>query len=151
MCNRDKESLANGTKGDLLNEDDDFYEDAKDNNMQEDELNEDELRDVRNEELKIREEEENILSEEAKQERREDAKGMRESANKLYLNSQYEEAIQGYTQALDRCPLCFKEDRAKCFSNRAQAKFKQDNKDGAIEDWSEAIDLDSNYLKAILR
>ena len=151
MCNRDKESLENGTKGDLLNEDDDFYEDAKDNNMHEDELNEDELRDVRNEELKIREEEENSLSEEVKQQRREDAKYMKESANKLYANSQHEEAIKGYTEALDRCPLCFKEDRAKFFSNRAQAKFRQDNKDGAIEDFSEAIDLDPNYLRAIRR
>ena len=49
------------------------------------------------------------------------------------------------------CPLCFREDRAILFANRAAAKLKLNEKDGAIEDCSEAIDLNPNYLKAILR
>jgi len=76
---------------------------------------------------------------------------MKKSANELYVKSQYKDAIDIYTEALNVCPLSFKEDRAIFLSNRAIAKLKLDDKDGAVEDCSEAIDHNSNYLKAILR
>ena len=58
------------------------------------------------------------------QERRHDAIGMKKSANELYVKSNYKDAIDLYTKALDHCPLSFKEDRAIFLSNRAIAKLK---------------------------
>ena len=87
------------------------------------------------------------------------------------------EAEQYYTSGLTICPFCFDKERAVLFSNRAAAKFRlvrprvtvydcfkrslysvlyitsnlQDKFEDCIDDCSKAIEIDSNYLKAILR
>ena len=49
---------------------------------------------------------------------------MKDSGNKLIQNNENNEAIAIYTEALNLCPLCFKEDRSILFANRAVAKLK---------------------------
>lgn len=132
-------------------DDADSYRDAEDHEQSENELNDIDLKDIKDEELKRRQESEDRLSDEIKQERRQDAKNMKESGNKLIQNDENNEAIAIYTEALSICPLCFKDDRSILFANRAAAKLKVENKEGAVEDCSEAIDLSPNYLKAWLR
>jgi len=147
----DHENRNINDNSDPFNEGDDEYRDAENDENSEHELNDAELRDRKSEELQRRKEAEDRLSEETKQERRQDALNMKKSANDLYVSSQHKEAIAKYTEALDLCPLCFSEDRAILLSNRAAAKIKLEEKDSAIEDCSEAIELNDKYLKAILR
>lgn len=71
--------------------------------------------------------------------------------NNCFKESKYIDAIEKYTFALNECPLKFSQDRAILFSNRAAAKIKIDKKEEAVLDCNKAIDLDPNYLKAILR
>lgn len=132
-------------------DDADSYRDAEDHEQSGNELNDIDLKDLKEEELKRRQESEDRLSDEIKQERRQDARNMKESGNKLINKNENNEAITIYTEALNVCPLCFKEDRSILFANRAVAKLKLENKEGAIEDCSEAIELNPNYLKASLR
>merc|ERR1712038_658674 len=147
----DHENRKINDDSDPFHEGDDEYRDAENDENSEHELNDAELRDRKGEELQRRKEAEDRLSEETKQERRQDALNIKKSANDLYVSSQHREAIAKYTEALDLCPLCFPEDRAILLSNRAAAKIKLEEKDSAIEDCSEAIELNDKYLKAILR
>ncbi|NXC15246.1 TTC1 protein, partial [Corythaeola cristata] len=63
----------------------------------------------------------------------------------------YGEAEDSYTKALQICPACFQKDRAVLFSNRAAAKMKQDKTEAALSDCSKAVELDPNYIRALLR
>ena len=49
---------------------------------------------------------------------------LKTSANQRYVSNEFEEAVSIYSEALDKCPLKFKEDRAIFYSNRAAAKLK---------------------------
>ncbi|EME26040.1 Tetratricopeptide repeat protein 1 [Galdieria sulphuraria] len=69
--------------------------------------------------------------------------------NEHFRNKQYEEACECYTLALSK-PLN-DADRAACFANRAAAKLKLEDYEGALEDCSEALNLDENYWKALYR
>ncbi len=44
---------------------------------------------------------------------------MKETGNRLYLEGNNSEAAAKYSEGLDVCPLCFKEDRAMLYANRA--------------------------------
>lgn len=105
----------------------------------------------KNEDIQLRKEAENQLSEETQLERLRESTKIKTSANNYYANGQYQDAISSYTAALNLCPLCFSKDRAVFFSNRAAAKYKQNDTTGAVEDCCDAILLDPNYVKAILR
>ncbi|XP_016118265.1 tetratricopeptide repeat protein 1-like [Sinocyclocheilus grahami] len=64
---------------------------------------------------------------------------------------QHVEAEESYTAALKVCPVCYSKERSILFSNRAAARLHQDKKDSAISDCSKAIELNPNYVRAILR
>ena len=49
---------------------------------------------------------------------------LKTSANQRYVSNEFEEAVSIYSEALDKCPFKFKEDRAIFYSNRAAAKLK---------------------------
>ena len=51
---------------------------------------------------------------------------------------------------LETCPLTFKEDRAFLFANKAACFVKMGQKENAIEECSEAIELKPDYVKALL-
>ncbi|KAK4522970.1 hypothetical protein GAYE_PCTG33G0860 [Galdieria yellowstonensis] len=73
----------------------------------------------------------------------------RSRGNEYFRNKQYKEACECYTVALSK--EMSTEDRAACFANRAAAKLKLEDYEGALEDCSEALSLDENYWKAKYR
>ena len=58
------------------------------------------------------------------QNRRKEAKALKEDGNRLYLEGSNSEAEAKYSEGLDVCPLCYKEDRAMLYSNRAAVHIK---------------------------
>eukprot|EP00871_Galdieria_phlegrea_P003305 jgi/Galph1/3976/GphlegSOOS_G2642.1 len=62
---------------------------------------------------------------------------------------EYDAACEYYTSALGK--QLSAEDRAACYANRAAAKLKLENYEGAIEDCTEALKLDEHYWKALYR
>ncbi|KAJ7316233.1 hypothetical protein JRQ81_002395 [Phrynocephalus forsythii] len=91
------------------------------------------------------------MSEEEKQKRRNESMKLKEEGNKLFKKGDYKEAEDSYAKALQICPACYNMDRSVLFSNRAAARMKQDEKQTAISDCSKALELNPNYIKALLR
>lgn len=90
-------------------------------------------------------------SEEDKKRLQKEATEHKLKGNEQFKNGEYSESCKTYTQALRICPLAFDKDRAMLYSNRAAAKMKLDQKEGAIEDCTKAVELDDRYLKAYFR
>ncbi|NWI33602.1 TTC1 protein, partial [Sula dactylatra] len=91
------------------------------------------------------------MPEEEKQKRRKESTTLKEKGNEQFKKGDYGEAEDSYTKALQICPACFQKDRAILFSNRAAAKMKQDKMEAALSDCSKAVELDPNYIRALLR
>ncbi|KFO79228.1 Tetratricopeptide repeat protein 1 [Cuculus canorus] len=91
------------------------------------------------------------MPEEEKQKRRKESTMLKEKGNEQFKKGDYGEAEDSYTKALQICPACFQKDRAVLFSNRAAAKMKQDKTEAALSDCSKAVELDPNYIRALLR
>ncbi|KAK5621202.1 hypothetical protein CRENBAI_012138 [Crenichthys baileyi] len=83
--------------------------------------------------------------------RRQQSVTLKEAGNSLFKAGDWKEAERSYTEALALCPVCFSRERAVLFSNRAAARLHLELKDEAISDCSRAIDLDPEYLRALLR
>ncbi|NWI18763.1 TTC1 protein, partial [Crypturellus soui] len=91
------------------------------------------------------------MPEEEKQTRKKESTTLKEKGNEQFKKGDYGEAEDSYTRALQICPACFQKDRAVLFSNRAAAKMKQDKTEAALSDCSKAVELDPNYIRALLR
>ncbi|XP_043076921.1 tetratricopeptide repeat protein 1 [Puntigrus tetrazona] len=91
------------------------------------------------------------LTEEEKESRRKESLQLKEKGNTQFKSGEHAEAEESYTSALKVCPVCFGKERSILFSNRAAARLHQDKKDSAISDCSKAIELNPNYVRAILR
>ncbi|NXA32133.1 TTC1 protein, partial [Eudromia elegans] len=91
------------------------------------------------------------MPEEEKQTRRKESTTLKEKGNEQFKKGDYGEAEDSYTRALRICPACFQKDRAVLFSNRAAARMKQDKTEAALSDCSKAVELDPNYIRALLR
>ncbi|NXG78218.1 TTC1 protein, partial [Baryphthengus martii] len=91
------------------------------------------------------------MPEEEKQKRRKESTTLKEKGNEQFKKGDYGEAEDSYTKALQICPACFQKDRAVLFSNRAAAKMKQEKTEAALSDCSKAVELDPNYIRALLR
>jgi len=91
------------------------------------------------------------LSAEQKEEKREEAKQCKQEGNSLYSQGSHSLASDSYTAGLRLCPLDYPEDRAVLYANRGQAKKVLGLKESAISNCSKAIQLNPEYLKAILR
>ncbi|XP_077402322.1 tetratricopeptide repeat protein 1 [Vanacampus margaritifer] len=96
-------------------------------------------------------EEEEKLTEEEKESRRQHSLTLKEEGNCHFKNGDWSLAEQNYTQALRLCPHCFSQERAVLFSNRAAARLHLDRKDDGIADCSRALELNPDYMKALLR
>ncbi|OCT86274.1 tetratricopeptide repeat protein 1 [Xenopus laevis] len=90
-------------------------------------------------------------SEEEREEKRKQSTTLKEEGNQLFKNGEYTAAEAAYTQALQMCPAFYSKDRAILFSNRAAARMKQDMNDFALKDCSKAIELNPDYIRALLR
>jgi len=109
------------------------------------------IQDLKEQKLKERIETEEKLSEDEKLSLKKEALDFKKIGNDLYLAGENVEAVKNYDQALTICPLCYKEDRAILLANKAAASLKMGLHEKAIEDCSEAIELNPNYVKALLR
>ncbi|KAG1940433.1 tetratricopeptide repeat protein [Pimephales promelas] len=96
-------------------------------------------------------EQEKDLTEEEKESRRKESLELKEKGNMQFKNGEHVDAEESYMAALRVCPVCYSKERSILFSNRAAARLHQDKKDSAISDCSKAIELNPNYVRAILR
>ena len=73
--------------------------------------------------------------------------------NELFAKGKFLEAFDEYTEALEYAPLdiAFEKNRAVFYSNRAACCIELGRNEEAILDCNRALELDSRYLKAILR
>lgn len=99
----------------------------------------------------LRKEMEAQLTEEEKKSRQEEAQTLKENGNKEFKESNFQEAVSLYTKALLTCPLVFTKDRSIMFSNRAACYMRMSKNKKAIEDSCSALELNPNYLKALIR
>ena len=72
----------------------------------------------------------------------------KEKGNELFRVGQIEESLQCYTKS-----ILLDDKNAKSFANRALAKMKSNPPDlqGAIDDCTTALEIDSDYIKAYVR
>ncbi|XP_056586559.1 tetratricopeptide repeat protein 1 [Triplophysa dalaica] len=91
------------------------------------------------------------LTDEEKESRRKESLELKEKGNTQFKSGEHVEAEESYTAALQVCPVHYGKERSILFSNRAAARLHQDKKEAAISDCSKAIELNSNYVRAILR
>lgn len=108
------------------------------------------------------------LSEEEQRERCAQAEGYKKEGNEFYASGSYDDAIDMYTKALETGPLVGKKrnrkkggqvsmtreverQRSVYFANRAACHLAREEYEDAIEDCSNAIDLDERYTKAYMR
>ena len=126
-------------------------DDNDDKSVHEEELNEVSKEDQNEQLLKERTEREEKLSDEEKLELKSKSVELKKEGNALYLSGDNNEAISKYDEALDTCPLVYKEDRAMLLGNKAAALIKMDEKEKAIAECSKAIELNPDYVKALSR
>lgn len=91
------------------------------------------------------------LTEEEREERRKESTRLKEEGNELFKKGDYVEAEDIYSQALLKCPALYPKERAILYSNRAAARLKQDKTDPALTDCTKAIELNPDYIRALLR
>ncbi|CAH1258632.1 TTC1 [Branchiostoma lanceolatum] len=91
------------------------------------------------------------LTEEEKEERRLEAADLKAQGNEHFKKGDFTTAMQTYTQALVLCPLCYEQDRAIMYSNRAACRVKMEENEMAVEDCSKALELQPDYVRALLR
>lgn len=91
------------------------------------------------------------LSNEDKENRRQQSLDLKDKGNLLFKNQQWADAESIYSEALGLCPLSYTAERAVLFSNRGAARVHLGAKDKAIADCSKALELNPQYLKALLR
>jgi len=94
---------------------------------------------------------ENVLSEPQLEQKRLEAAQYKLEGNSLYTDGKTLEACDKYTAGLRVCPLKFPQDRAVLYANRGQMKRVLGLNDHAIKNCSKAIELNPQYLKALLR
>ncbi|XP_078587488.1 tetratricopeptide repeat protein 1-like [Branchiostoma floridae x Branchiostoma japonicum] len=91
------------------------------------------------------------LTEEEKETRRLEAADLKSQGNEHFKKGDFTTAMQTYTQALVLCPLCYEQDRAVMYSNRAACRVKMEENEMAVEDCSKALELQPDYVRALLR
>jgi len=96
-------------------------------------------------------EQENTLTEQEKEQKRLEASQYKLEGNNLYKEGKTNDAVEKYTAGLRVCPLSHSKDRAVLYANRGQMKKVLGLNDQAVKNCSKAIELNPEYLKAILR
>lgn len=91
------------------------------------------------------------LTEEEREERRKESTRLKEEGNEHFKKGDYIGAEDIYSQALLKCPALYQKERAILYSNRAAARLKQDKTEPALTDCTKAIELNPDYIRALLR
>ncbi|XP_057429860.1 uncharacterized protein LOC130722973 [Lotus japonicus] len=84
---------------------------------------------------------EKLMSEEKLEEARVLVSLMKQQGNHMFRLGKVEEALLRYTEALDVCPLRFRKERMKLYSNKAQCYLLLKDADSAISDSTRALCL----------
>ncbi|KAM8897600.1 tetratricopeptide repeat protein 1 [Spinachia spinachia] len=135
---QEEEKQEEEEEADRLQEEEDSG--TKDESSQEVEFDDDYLKEAQKE-----------LTEKEKESRRQESLSLKEKGNSQFKGGDWLEAEESYTNALASCPVCFSRERAVLFSNRAAARLHLGLKDNAISDCSRAIELNPDYVRALLR
>ncbi|KAF8796079.1 tetratricopeptide repeat protein 1-like [Argiope bruennichi] len=138
-----KESLLNCEEqiNSAGNESDEEYSDAKDVCSDEElDMDEESIADSHKD-----------LSDDQLEKLKDEAVALKNKGNDCFKNADYKEAVNLYTQALNTCPLKYQNDRSILYANRAAARISLDKKEEAVLDCNKAIELNPNYLKALIR
>lgn len=101
--------------------------------------------------LDINENVEVELSEEEQLANKDKSEILKNEGNAHFKNTEYTEAVDKYSEALKTCPNKYSNERAILYSNRAAAYKYLDKREEAINDCSQAIELNSEYIKAYTR
>lgn len=91
------------------------------------------------------------LSDEEKQANKEKAEQLKQDGNACFKNADYEKSIEFYTEAIAICPKDFSVERSILYSNRAAAHKHLGAQSAAIDDCTQSIELNPNYMKAYAR
>ncbi|XP_062262294.1 tetratricopeptide repeat protein 1 [Platichthys flesus] len=91
------------------------------------------------------------LTDEERESRRQQSLILKEKGNIQFKVRDYTAADVTYTEALVLCPVCFPGERSVLFSNRAAARLHLDLKEQAISDCTRAIEMNPDYVRALLR
>ncbi|GAA6105584.1 tetratricopeptide repeat protein 1 [Tachysurus ichikawai] len=91
------------------------------------------------------------LTDEEKESRKVESTALKLTGNAHFNNREYVEAQKSYTDALAVCPVCYRKERSILFSNRAAARIHLEEKTDAISDCTKAIELNPDYVRALLR
>lgn len=76
---------------------------------------------------------------------------IKQNGNDVFKMGDYGKAIELYTEAIDLCPKRYTNERSILFNNRAAAHKHLNAKNVAIEDCTQAIELNHKYVKALSR
>lgn len=114
------------------------------------------VEDTEEEDLYIIDEEElqkleETMTEEEKMSRKERALKLKEEGNVSFKSGQYNDAMESYTEALKTCPVSLSAERSILYSNRGATWSRLEKNKLAIQDCTKAIELNSSYLKPILK
>ncbi|XP_073225462.1 uncharacterized protein [Cicer arietinum] len=91
--------------------------------------------------LKDRREKERLMCDEKLEEKRVIVRLMKKQGNHIFSLGRVEEALLKYCEALDICPLRFRNERMVLYSNKAQCNLLLKNVDSAISDSTRALCL----------
>ncbi|CAL1298990.1 unnamed protein product [Larinioides sclopetarius] len=76
---------------------------------------------------------------------------LKNKGNDCFKSAEYKEAVNFYTEALNICPLKYQNDRSILYANRAAARISLVKKTYGGITFYLAIELNPNYLKALIR
>lgn len=136
----EEDTVPNQETEELDKSDDSDNDSNKCSRLEDDLIDEDALKDA-----------EKLFSETELQERHQQSTEMKLKGNDEFKNGNYMDSLKTYTEALRLCPLSETQTRSILYGNRAASKMKIDRIESAIDDCTKAIELDKDYMKAILR
>lgn len=96
-------------------------------------------------------EEEQELDEDEKMKRKQKSDELKQEGNEKFKSGEYLESVNIYTSALRICPLNFTKERSILYSNRSASKIKLEYNETALDDCKKAVELNPEYVKALLR
>jgi len=97
------------------------------------------------------EEEIEVLTEEERSKRIDDTNTFKAEGNRLFKSNEYELSVEQYKKALEQCPKDSKELLVILYSNIAAATDHLGTHEDAIEYCNQALKLNPQHIKALLR
>ncbi|XP_050399439.2 tetratricopeptide repeat protein 1 [Patella vulgata] len=148
---KSEDNKQKNTNKEQCDSEEEYFSVGEDDNEDEEEEEEDDVKVEKIDEDEYKRTLEETLSDDEKLERKNKSQECKDEGNKFFRESEFNEAIDKYSEALKICPFAFPKERSIMYSNRGACHMKLENNEEAIKDCSSAIDLHPHYLKAVLR